>query len=73
MAAPASKWTPDYLQSVIGNRRVSVLASRDHNFLFHNAKMVNKDSGDAPLTKRTTMKFADFIRRLREWKPGDDR
>lgn len=82
IAASAKKWNLDYLEKYMGNGDYTVYLSRNHKFKYYDEKKVAKiNNGDitgksiefVQPTKKVDMKLPEFIKRLKEWKRGDDR
>lgn len=78
----AEKWSPEYLEANMGNGDFTVFLSRNHKFKYYDDKKVNfkTSSGEiikgvefTPPTKKLDMKLPEFMKRLREWKHGDER
>lgn len=72
------KWTLDYLEKNLGKSNHTVFVSRNHKFkYFDEKKIYNKNNLKGveftPPTKRVDMKITDFMKKLREWKRGDER
>ncbi|XP_018575930.1 hypoxia-inducible factor 1-alpha inhibitor [Anoplophora glabripennis] len=72
------KWTLEYLERNLGHAGHTVYVSRNHKFKFFDDKKVlsrNNPKGVefTPPTKRIEMKVSEFIKRLREWKRGEER
>lgn len=58
----------------MGSTDYNVFVSRNHKFKYYDEKKANKYGADfMPPTKKVDMKMAEFLKRLREWKRGDDR
>ncbi|XP_030766191.1 hypoxia-inducible factor 1-alpha inhibitor-like [Sitophilus oryzae] len=73
-----ANWTPEYLEQNIGNAGHTVMLSKTHKFkYFDESKVLNKNNPHGieftPPTRKTKMKIGEFMRKLREWKPGNDR
>lgn len=84
MVKSANKWTLDYLEQNMGNADYTVFVSRNHKFKYYDEKkMANKGTSTngessqgvefTPPTKKVEMKLPEFVKRLREWKRGDER
>ncbi|XP_022915704.1 hypoxia-inducible factor 1-alpha inhibitor-like isoform X2 [Onthophagus taurus] len=80
LAASAQKWNLEYLETHMGDADYTVYLSRNHKFKYFDEKKVQKLNGDIGKgidfmqpTKKVDMKLSEFIRRLKEWKRGDDR
>lgn len=83
LVSSAQKWTLDYLEHHMGSGDYTVFVSRNHKFKYYDEKkMAQKNSkGEltgggvefTPPTKKVEMKLPEFMRRLREWKKGDER
>lgn len=78
----AKKWTLDYLEQNMGNADYTVFASRNHKFKYYDEKKIanrnsntetNRGIAFTPPTKKLDMKLTEFIKRLREWKKGEER
>lgn len=72
------KWTLEYLENNLGCANHTVFVSRNHKFkYFDEKKILSKASTRGveftPPTKRIEIKVTDFMRRLKEWKRGDER
>lgn len=66
----------------MGNADYTVFASPNHKFKYYDEKKVaNRNSNTemtrgiefTPPTKKLDMKLPEFIKRLHEWKEGEDR
>lgn len=79
LVASARKWTLEYLEQNLGNGNYTVYVSRNHKFKYFDEKKVAGLNGNSkgvdfvPPTKMVSMKLPEFIKRLREWKRGDER
>lgn len=81
VVASAKKWNLDYLEKYMGNGDYTVFLSRNHKFKYYDDKKVAKiNNGDigkniefTQPTKKVDMKLPEFLKRLKEWKRGDDR
>ncbi|KAF5300707.1 hypothetical protein FQA39_LY11069 [Lamprigera yunnana] len=75
LAKTAEKWNLSYLEKHMGNGEFTVFFSKNHNFKYYDDKKVGQKSNDdfVPPTRKLDMKLPEFIKRLREWKKGDDR
>lgn len=78
----AKKWTLEYLEQNMGNADYTVFASRNHKFKYYDEKKIasknsngeaNKGVDFTPPIKKLDMKLVEFIKRLREWKRGEER
>ncbi|KAF2888032.1 hypothetical protein ILUMI_18141 [Ignelater luminosus] len=78
----AEKWDIDYLEQHMGNGDFTVFLSRNHKFKYYDEKKMAQKSQNgenvkgvefSPPTKKIDMKLPEFIKRLREWKRGDER
>lgn len=68
----------------MGDADYTVFASRNHKFKYYDEKKIASRIGVSngetsqgveftPPTKKVEMKLPEFIKRLREWKRGDER
>nr|AKC54668.1 hypoxia-inducible factor 1-alpha inhibitor [Macrobrachium nipponense] len=70
----ALKWDLDYLANNMGNERYMVFVSQNNRFKYYDeAKMKQYRINFNPPTRRVDMTFTEFVKKLREWKPGDER
>lgn len=70
----AEKWTLTYLEKYMGNGAFTVYVSRNHKFKYFDEKKVNNYKGDfTPPIKKVDMKLPEFIKKLKEWKRGEER
>lgn len=72
------KWNLEYLEQHMGLISHTVYASRNHKFKYYNdKKMLSKHNPKGieftPPTKQIEMKMAEFHKRLKDWKRGDER
>ncbi|XP_066250308.1 hypoxia-inducible factor 1-alpha inhibitor-like [Euwallacea similis] len=72
------RWTPEYLEENLGCSGHTVFLSKNHKFkYFDEAKMLTRSNTNGiefiPPTRKTRMKIVEFMKKLREWKPGNDR
>ncbi|XP_047487704.1 hypoxia-inducible factor 1-alpha inhibitor-like [Penaeus chinensis] len=70
----ALKWDLDYLAENMGNEKYMVFVSKDNKFKYYDeAKIRQYSSNFIPPTRRVDMSFPEFVRKLKEWKEGDER
>lgn len=71
----ARKWDLDYLKENMGNSNCTVIYSRNHKFKFFDESKVTPDikAECTPPNKKITLKMSEFVRRLRQWKKGEER
>lgn len=70
----ALKWDLDYLAQHMGNERYMVFLSNNHKFKYYDeAKIKQYKTNFVPPTRRVDITFPEFVKKLREWKPGDER
>ncbi|XP_018320992.1 hypoxia-inducible factor 1-alpha inhibitor isoform X3 [Agrilus planipennis] len=78
----AEKWNLDYLEKHMGNGDFTVFISRNYKFKYYDEKKIlqklpnnetNRGVEFTPPTKMVEMKLPEFIKRLKEWKRGDER
>lgn len=72
------KWNLDYLEKNLGDSGHTVFVSSDHKFKYYDEKKILSMSNlkgieFVPPTKKVEMKIGDFMKKLREWKKGDQR
>ncbi|CAG9829537.1 unnamed protein product [Diabrotica balteata] len=72
------KWNLDYLEQNLGKSGHTVFVSNDHRFkYFDEKKIYNKNNPKGiefdPPTRRVQMKINEFMRKIRDWKEGDER
>lgn len=72
------KWTLEYLENNMGRANHTVFVSRNHKFKYFDDKKIlckaNPRGVDfTPPTKRIEMKVSDFMKKLKDWKRGDER
>ncbi|CAH1169652.1 unnamed protein product [Phaedon cochleariae] len=72
------KWSLEYLEKNLGKSGYTVYLSRNHKFkYFDEKKMLTKTNQKGveftPISKRVDMKVSDFMKRLKEWKRGEER
>ena len=72
LVATALEWNLDFLAANLGDGDFTVYESTSHKFKYYDEKRANL-KGFVPEMRRKDMKFSDFVKRLREWKPGDKR
>ncbi|KAL1518039.1 hypothetical protein ABEB36_001725 [Hypothenemus hampei] len=73
-----NRWTPEYLEENLGNSGHTVFLSKGHKFKYYDeSKILSRTNSHGveftPPTKKIRMKIGDFMKKLREWKPGQDR
>lgn len=73
LAKSAERWDLDYLERHMGDSDFTVFLSRNHKFKYYDDKKVTSSEDFKPPTKKLDMKLPEFIKRLKEWKKGDDR
>lgn len=78
LVASAHKWDLDYLEQNMGNGDYTVYVSRNHKFKYYDDKKIDKngrvdDTDFVEPTKRVNMKLFEFVKRIRDWKKGDER
>lgn len=72
------KWTLEYLEKNLGKASHTVFVSRNHKFKYFDDKKI-RTKGNLrgvefnPPTKRTEMKVTEFMKKLKDWKRGDER
>ena len=70
----ALKWDLDYLAQHMGAERYMVFLSNNHKFKYYDeAKIKQYKTNFVPPTRRVDLTFPEFVKKLREWKPGDER
>ncbi|XP_076041763.1 hypoxia-inducible factor 1-alpha inhibitor-like [Oratosquilla oratoria] len=70
----ALKWDLEYLSENMGSEKYMVYASKSSRFKYWDQAKVKLHCQDfVPPTQRVDMTFPDFVTKLRDWKPGDDR
>lgn len=74
----AEKWDLQYLEEHMGNANYTVYISKDHKFKYYDHERVVKNIFDkafdfTPPIKIVDMKFRDYLKRLRDWKEGEER
>lgn len=70
----ALKWDLDYLAQHMGSERYMVFLSNNHKFKYYDeAKIKQYKTNFVPPTRRVDLTFPEFVKKLREWKPGDER
>lgn len=72
------KWTLQYLEKNLGSSGHTVFLSRNHKFKYFDDKKILSKSNSrgiefTPPTKRVEMKVSEFIKKLTDWKRGDER
>lgn len=71
------KWTLEYLEQHLGRAGHTVFVSRNHKFKYFNDKKVRRNNPRGaeftPPTRRIEMKVSEFLKRLNDWKRGDER
>ncbi|XP_060535117.1 hypoxia-inducible factor 1-alpha inhibitor-like [Cylas formicarius] len=71
------KWDMDYMEKCLGGPGLTVFVSQSHKFKYFDENKVQyclRHGIDfVPPTRRCKMRIGEFVRRLREWKKGDDR
>ena len=72
LAAPATRWTLDFLTENIGDDQFTVYESNSHKFKYYDEKRANLN-GFVPQMRRKEMTFKDFASKLKNWKPGEKR
>jgi hypoxia-inducible factor 1-alpha inhibitor (HIF hydroxylase) len=73
LVSTALKWNLEYLKANMGNGDFTVYVSDNHKFMYYDEKKFVKRKDFTPPTGRQDMKFAEFVERLRNLKPGDNR
>lgn len=69
----ADKWSLDYLEQNMGSADYTVFLSKNHKFKYFDDKKVKTTAGSfTPPTKKIDMKLPEFLRRIKEWKIGDE-
>ncbi len=66
LAAPATRWTMDYLEEHIGSGDYSVYESDSHLFKYFDEKKVPGHKDFRLPMRRKEMKFSDFVERLNQ-------
>ncbi|KAK8719971.1 hypothetical protein OTU49_013655, partial [Cherax quadricarinatus] len=70
----ALKWDLDYLEENLGTELYMVFLSKNHKFKYYDeAKIKPCKISFIPPIRRVDMTFSEFVKKLREWKPGDER
>lgn len=70
----ALKWDLEYLAEHMGNERYMVFLSQNNKFKYYDeAKVKQYKTHFIPPTRRVDMTFHEFVKKLRDWKPGDER
>ena len=72
LVGPALRWNLEFLEKNMGDGNFSVYESKTHKFCYYDEKRANL-KGFKPTMKRAEMKFPDFVKRIKEWKPGEKR
>uniref|UniRef100_A0A6P7F307 Hypoxia-inducible factor 1-alpha inhibitor n=1 Tax=Diabrotica virgifera virgifera TaxID=50390 RepID=A0A6P7F307_DIAVI len=73
------KWNLDYLEQNLGKSGHTVFVSNDHRFKYFDEKKIHNQKNNPkgiefdPPTRRVQMKVSEFMRKIRNWKEGDDR
>lgn len=58
----------------MGTERYMVFLSKNHKFKYYDeAKIKLYKTNFVPPTRRLDMTFSEFVKKLRDWKPGDER
>ncbi|XP_014247507.1 hypoxia-inducible factor 1-alpha inhibitor-like [Cimex lectularius] len=75
LVASAMKWDINYLANHMSNTSCTVIISKNHKFKYYDVRTVlpSVKAKFTPPTRQMTMKVADFAKRLKEWKKGDER
>nr|CAD7588920.1 unnamed protein product [Timema genevievae] len=71
LVGPALHWDLEYLEQHMGGGDYTVFLSRNHKFKYYDEKKSTHDF--SPPTRRVDMKLAEFARRVRNWRRGDER
>ena len=70
----ALRWDLEYLKNNIGNEKYMVFTSRTQKFKYYDdAKIKQYEPDFIPPTKKVYMTFTEFVKKLQDWEPGDDR
>ncbi|MCL4137518.1 UNVERIFIED_CONTAM: hypothetical protein GTU68_011038, partial [Idotea baltica] len=70
----ALKWDLSYLQENLGEAKYTVFASSDHIFKYFDVQKIEKFTPNyVPATEKLEIKFSEFVDKLLEWKPGENR
>lgn len=84
LVSSAQKWTLEYLEHHMGSGDYTVFVSRNHKFKYYDERKIAQKNSKGellirggveftPPTKKVEMKLPQFMRKLREWKKGDER
>ena len=74
LCEPALKWELEYLKQHMGGEKCMVFTSKSHKFKYYDdAKVKEYEPNFIPPTKKVYMPFSDFVKKLQDWEPGDDR
>lgn len=72
------RWNTEYLERNLGHSGHTVFVSKSHKFKYYDEKKIlglNNTNGVefTPPTKKVEMKIEEFMKRVKEWKKGDER
>nr|XP_023026395.1 hypoxia-inducible factor 1-alpha inhibitor-like [Leptinotarsa decemlineata] len=72
------KWNTDFFEKYLGKINHTVYLSNDHNFKYFDEKKVLSETNPkgvefTPKTRRLDMEMSEFIKKVKEWKSGDER
>jgi hypoxia-inducible factor 1-alpha inhibitor (HIF hydroxylase) len=73
------KWNLDYLERNLGHSGHTVFVSKNHKFKYYDEKKIyNKTTNTkgvefSPPTKKVEMRIEDFMKKVKEFKKGDER
>ncbi|XP_064614715.1 hypoxia-inducible factor 1-alpha inhibitor-like [Liolophura sinensis] len=73
LVTSALHWTIPYLQENIGSCDFSVYSSTNNKFKYYDDKKIRSNKDFIPPTRRTEMKFPDFVNAVNAAAPGKDR
>merc|ERR1712183_626373 len=74
LCSSALKWDMDYLTKNMGAEKNVVFVSPNKKFKYSDDHKIQQHMPDYnPPVKKLDLSFKEFIRRLKEWKSGDDR
>ncbi|KAJ3660275.1 hypothetical protein Zmor_004730 [Zophobas morio] len=73
------RWTLEYLEKNLGQTGHTCFVSKNHQFKYYDDKKIYDKTNNTkgveftPPTKKVEMRIEDFMKRVKEWKKGDDR
>ena len=73
LISAALHWDIDFLNEHLGDGDFSVYESSHHQFMYYDDKKVDGLPGFVPPTRRTNMKFPEFVAKIRQNVPSDKR